>query len=209
MLRHITGGTNDIACPIVTGLADSTIENTINGAVHELVFAFVDSITDDFEHTDRSADPRDPQLEIWVENLIGVNACGVLSMKFTLSWYAGGAHPMSYLRALTFDLTTGHELALSDLFANDIYIQAMSGIVKEGFAQSDTPMLEEFVSIDPDNEYYLTGEGIVIFYQRYEYTPYAYGFPEFTFPYDEAEAAGLIPKLAELAKTLTGMPPTP
>ena len=46
-------------------------------------------------------------------------------------------------------------------------------------------MLTPFATISPDQTYYLTPDGIVVYFQSGEYTPEYYGSPEFLIPFSD------------------------
>lgn len=118
---------------------------------------------------------------------VEVNERGVLSLSIqVLSHLAGAAHPMTYRKSLSFDLTTGRLYELGDSFRiNSRYIYKLSQGIKHQIQEQDVPLTTEFKRIIYDQDYYLTKENLVIYFQLYEYTPYAYGMPEFTFPYEQ------------------------
>ncbi|HOL11213.1 MAG TPA: RsiV family protein, partial [Bacillota bacterium] len=58
-------------------------------------------------------------------------------------------------------------------------------IVQEQIIEQQIPMLTPYEGVGPDQEYYLTPDSLVIYYQPYVYTPGAYGVLEFTIPYTQ------------------------
>ncbi|HWQ79996.1 MAG TPA: DUF4163 domain-containing protein [Anaerovoracaceae bacterium] len=111
---------------------------------------------------------------------------GFLSLVLSDYQYYGGAHGGDRQIAHTFDLKTGKEYTLADLMNADSgyvdYINAgvKAAIVERGLAEAQ---IAEFVSIADHQSYYLTDKGLVIYFQRYEYFPYAAGIQDFVFPY--------------------------
>jgi hypothetical protein len=108
--------------------------------------------------------------------------------------YTGGAHGMPYWVPHTFDLETGNELKLSDIVANS----------EEEFKDIVTAQFTEMYNVDPgmywddsvqyvhdetdlESAFYLTQNGLVIYYGPYELAPYAAGFQEIVVPYDKLE----------------------
>ena len=51
----------------------------------------------------------------------------------------------------------------------------------------DITLIKPFVEISPDQEYYLTPEGIVVYFQSDVYTPHYYGSPEFVIPFNDVK----------------------
>ncbi|MDR3592686.1 MAG: DUF3298 domain-containing protein [Negativicutes bacterium] len=111
----------------------------------------------------------------------------LLSVRLRESFYVRhAAHPMSYQRAFTFDTRTGDLLRLEDLFRPDVqYRPKLDELAKAQLAQRGILLLKPFPGISDRQEFYLTEEALVIYYQLYEYTAYVYGFLEITIPYDQ------------------------
>ena len=104
--------------------------------------------------------------------------------------YTGGAHGMNWLTATTVNLQTGHYYKLSDLFVADAdYIDFLSKFVRREGAKRNYP-LWGFGGIRPDSAFYLTNEGIVLFFQPYEIAPYSEGVVRILIPY--GDLAGML-----------------
>ena len=75
-------------------------------------------------------------------------------LSLTLSNYAypdRAAHGMTYLEALTFNVITGKQYQLKDLFKpGSNYIEIISRIIKEQIKKRDLPVINEFREIKPD-----------------------------------------------------------
>lgn len=96
------------------------------------------------------------------------------------------AHPMSYLRAFTFDAKTGETLQLADIFRDGAdYRSRLNGIMTAQIAKDKIRLLESksFTGIREDQEFYLTPGALVVYYQLYDYTAYAQGFLKFSIPF--------------------------
>jgi len=112
----------------------------------------------------------------------------LLPLVLTDYRYLGGAHGDEKQIAHTFDLKTGEEYRLADLmkegsgYAEFISESVKDEIIKRGLAKAQ---LKEFVSIAPDQSYYLTNAGLVVYFQRYEYFPGAAGIQEFEFSWGD------------------------
>lgn len=119
---------------------------------------------------------------------IKYNRNNIICVFLEIYTYAGGAHPMTYHETYTFDLATGQQLQLKDLFTPGYdYMAVINPIIKQGFAGNDMYLLTPFETIRPDGDFYITTDSLIIYFQLYEYTPYVYGFPEFTIPYGELQ----------------------
>ena len=103
----------------------------------------------------------------------------------------GAAHGMPYQTFVHIDLVTGRIYELSDLFKEDSdYVKVLSDIiekqineeVKEGFTYY---FPDQYKGIQPEQPFYITEDGLAIYFQPYEIAAYVAGFPTFIIPYDE------------------------
>lgn len=119
--------------------------------------------------------------EVYFNYRVKYNQKGLLSVVFSDYQYSGGAHGITVQSSYTFDLKTGKEYKLKDLFKESTdYISVINGEVKKQMEEKDTTvLLTPFVSIKDDQDFYLSNNAIVVYFQQYEYFPYAYGIPEF------------------------------
>lgn len=126
------------------------------------------------------------KLAITVDHTVTFNESPLLSLTVNEWFFSGGAHPMSYLRAYTFDTRTGERLTLADLFRADAdYRSRLDEIMAAQIAERKIAIFSftPFAGVKDNQEFYLTKEGLVVYYQLYEYTPYAAGFLRFPIPY--------------------------
>lgn len=114
------------------------------------------------------------------DNLLSVEQQGYI--------YTGGAHGMTLFNAATFDLTTGRELELADLFKNGSnYLERIN---KEVAAQvaDESRMFFGPVEVKNGDTFYFNKNGdLVIAYEPYEVAPYAAGIIRFTIPCTQLE----------------------
>lgn len=107
----------------------------------------------------------------------------------------GGAHPNSIQVADTFDLATGEKLTLEEVMGknqddvkNIVLEKVISEIEKvEGtdeFYYYETYKDDIKTTFKPE-DYFITNEGLCIFYQQYSIAPYVAGFPTFMISNDE------------------------
>lgn len=109
------------------------------------------------------------------------NQRDVLSFTFSNYAYAyQAAHGMTYINSLTYDLQKEKACELKDLFIpNSNYIERISQLIREQINQRDTPVINEFTMIAPNQDFYIADKTLVIYFQLYELAPYAFGFPMF------------------------------
>jgi len=101
------------------------------------------------------------------------------------------AHGSHLYLGFVFDLETGGELALHDLFNKmDDFISTVNTMMHESIEKNEIPIFEftDFQGLDDSAEFYLEDDLLVIVYQEYAYTPYVYGPLIFKIPLDELKA---------------------
>jgi hypothetical protein len=116
------------------------------------------------------------------------------SFKFDFSFYADtAAHPGSYSVTVNYDLGTGKELALSDLFMpNSNYLEAISNyclgeLRKQPYSDSffldgAKPTVENY------RNWNISPDGILITFDAYQVAPYASGPQHVTVPYEQLKS---------------------
>lgn len=114
---------------------------------------------------------------------IKTNERGILSLSLTVYSFTGGAHGMTIVKSLTFDVATGKQYELKDLFKDDSqYVKVLSDIIAIKIKDWETLLLDEFTLIRSDQDFYLADHSLVIYFQLYEISPYVAGFPYFPIP---------------------------
>jgi len=87
---------------------------------------------------------------------------------------------MTYIKSLTFDLKKGKLCELKDLFkSGSDYVTRLSAIVQTQFKQRDIPVINGFTAIKSNQDFYIADKVLVVYFQLYDITPYAFGFPMF------------------------------
>lgn len=115
------------------------------------------------------------------------------SVKFDIStYYAGAAHPGHYSITLNYDLASGREIPLADLFIpGSNYLQTLSDISKaqlatrdiafETFSNGADPLPENF------NRWNISVDGLVITFDVYQVAPYAAGPQLVVIPFSQLQ----------------------
>lgn len=116
-----------------------------------------------------------------------LNMKGILSLHFQDYFYPEmAAHGVTGVSSVTIDLETGHVYRFSDLFRKGLNYQTrLNQIIQAQIIAGEIPMLKPFEGVGTDEEYYLTPDSLIIYYQPYVYTPGYYGVLEFTIPYSQ------------------------
>jgi hypothetical protein len=116
---------------------------------------------------------------------IAYNKDGILSVIMQDYSYTGGAHGMTASKGYTFSLADGKLLQLSDVLkANPKYKQFLNADLKKKVdALQGGEGFDKFKELKADQNFYVTNSGVTIVFDLYEYAPYAYGIPEFTYSF--------------------------
>lgn len=116
------------------------------------------------------------------------NKSNIISLYADEYVYAGGAHGSTIRSSQNWNMSTGSQFSLPDLFNNDcLYIIY---ILKEIFHQIEIQIeneagsyFENYAKLAVENfqsnQFYITDDGIAIFYQQYDIAPYSSGIPVF------------------------------
>jgi len=111
------------------------------------------------------------------------NQRGILSLLLVGLAEFGGAHPMTMVKSLTMDTATGENYALNQLFTpGSRYAEFINMEIQRQINERDIPLLDGFKGIAPGQDFYIADQVLVIYFQLYEITPYAAGFPYFPIP---------------------------
>ncbi|GGF90109.1 DUF3298 and DUF4163 domain-containing protein [Paenibacillus abyssi] len=167
---RLTYPKTELWLPIVSGITDHAARNRINETIRRSASQLV-------AKQGPLSDPRAEMLG-WFE--VKTNQKSVLSLSLFNYAYTGGAHGLTLQLSLTLDQMTGRQYSLSQLFKpGSEYVKRLSAIIAQQITRRDVPVLQPFVSIRPDQDYYVADRSLVVYFQLYELTPYVYGFAYF------------------------------
>lgn len=110
--------------------------------------------------------------EVDIRYKVTFNESCILSLYFDHYLFTGGAHGSTLRYSNTWNLNNGQMISK----------QLESSVSHPDYFKN--PEQNVSVSFSPDN-FYLTPEGIVIYFQQYDIAPYSNGIIEFTIPYEE------------------------
>jgi hypothetical protein len=182
-LAHVKG---KIEYPKFEGIKYSKAQNKING----LFLAHAQTVkASAVKLNQEGADTINLEGNLSVDTQYAVkrNRNGIVSVVFTDYSYTGGAHGLYDKEAHTLDLNTGRTYQLKDLFKKGTnYTTIINAQIRAQLkTQKDYFWQTPFKGIPTNQRFYLTNQGIVIYFGLYEYTPYANGMPEFFIPYSK------------------------
>lgn len=111
------------------------------------------------------------------------NQRGILSLNLIGLADFGGAHPMTKTASLTMDTATGENYALYQLFQpGSRYMEIINAEITRQIAFRQIPLLDGFKGISAKQDYYVADCVLLVYFQLYELSPYAAGFPYFPIP---------------------------
>ncbi len=109
--------------------------------------------------------------------------------------YTGGAHGNTVRTSDTWNLNTGERLTLESFFPEGKDYRAF--LLEQILLMADKIMQEEPIYFEDyrdliaqnfdEDSFYLTCDGLAIYYQQYEIAPYSTGIVVFTIPYEKLE----------------------
>lgn len=157
--------------PVVSGLPNVAVQQSINNRIYNLVIQLIA----------QQGYYENPQTQVtgWYE--LKSNLRGILSLNIgNYSYSPMAAHGLTVIKSLTFDIQTGREYQLSDLFKpGSDYVSLISENIRKQIAERDIPLLDNFKGISPNQDYYIADKALVVYFQTYEITPYVVGLPMF------------------------------
>ncbi len=151
---------------------------------------------DDYEYSVTNGFPIH-QYEVIVEYTVTYNENCTLSLYFDRYEYTGGAHGMTYRNSDTWDLTRGRRMDLEDFFPkHKDFMEFVQNKINQQIAadikNDNNVYFEDYTDLVKENfnvkNFYITEQGVVIYFQLYEIAPYVSGIRTFTIPFSEAGA---------------------
>ena len=167
-----TGPTKVVYYPRVTRMQNKQLQHVINSAIVRENQQLINEQTGNMDTT---------VVDLYGYYEIKNNQRDVLSLSLSnYVYHYHAAHGMTVIKSLTFDLQKGKQVSLKDLFKpGSDYVKRLSELISIQIKQRDIPLLVDFKAIRPDQDFYIADKALIIYFQLYEITPYAYGFPMF------------------------------
>lgn len=168
----------EIYYPQVYGLENIYVEDKINDVILEVMY----------NQINQQGYYDNPETQITGTWELKNNQKGILSLTLINYAFSGGAHGLTIVKGLTFDIETGKLYELPELFKSDSdYVKVLSEEVKEQIEDRDIQTLGEFEHIKPNQDFYIADLSLTIFFQEYEIAPYVYGILYFPISIYEIE----------------------
>lgn len=183
-----------IQYPQISGLSDSLVQASINSVFKQ---AALDAESEGRKNAAAMEESFEEgyagglnQCETYFDYSIKYNRNGLLSVVLTDYQYCGGAHGLTEQSSYTFDLLTGKNLSIEDLMQSGSgYRDYISSAIRKEIDKKEAAgeLVEipgtRFSDIGANPAFFLSNDGFVLYFQQYEYFPYAAGIQEFTIGY--------------------------
>lgn len=189
----------DIEYPVISGLADKSIEDEINYRIKNQVYTHVESLKKTSQS--RPIDHYSRMYSAYTSFEVKTISSEFISLVGIFGDYTGGAHGNFDFITYNINTSTGENIPLDYFFKSDFnYKQVINGEISNQIknAPNDTTYFKEkglrFESIGEMQSYYVENGNLVITFGLYEIAPYATGIPEFKIPMEKIES-GLKPEI--------------
>lgn len=179
--------TVDIQYPGIRGMANAQAQESLNALFLGKATACrekgLKSEKDEAE-VEKAFPDRKMAMQSYFNYSVKRNGNGLVSIVSDDYQFSGGAHGSTLQTSCTFDPATGTVFDIGDLFnENADFITLISDRISKQMKEQDRGnTLVSFRAIQAKQDYYLENDTLVIYFQQYEYYPYAYGIPEFSIP---------------------------
>jgi len=177
--------------PQISGLENKKVEKSINKELSKTVKDFKKGLLEEakkeYKEAEKSGVPF-RQFEAQTVYSVHYSDCKVLSLTMDLYQYTGGAHGFTTRLAFNYNLETGKKLGYKDVLKDcpsyrDIIVNE---IIRQIEADPDIyfpDAIDKLKGFTDEQPFYITKDGIVVYYGLYEIAPYASGIREFLIPY--------------------------
>jgi len=152
-----------ITYPVIKDLIDKRIEEKINSTLAARVedYKSLISISEDLG--------LEETLTVWYE--VTYRSKEKLSIKFYIqSYIKDDDYTDITIDTFNFDLNSGEDIPLADLFKIRTYKDKLNAIVQAQFNNLEVETNKDFTGLDENQAYYLKDDKLVIFYQSLVYT---------------------------------------
>lgn len=179
--------TIDVKIPEINGLNNKEAEKVINKKILEFTNVWINDvkeIADEYYGSPNNVYPIFPYQLISKYTIKSQNK--ILSFYIDYYQFTGGAHGITNRIPYNIDINTGRELLLNDLFVDKYeYKKVINKEIKKQIAKNPDvyfPGKDGFNGVKKNQQYFIDGSNLVVYFGQYEIAPYAAGIPEFKIP---------------------------
>lgn len=118
----------------------------------------------------------------------------ILSLEGSHVTYAGGIHPDHISKSVTYDLLTGRRLALQDILTETYSVDTLCTLTLDALAPMSQELYSDYSVIVKElfngswldlEEWYLSDNGLCLYFAPYDIAPYATGTVTAEIPYEK------------------------
>ncbi len=175
----------EIEYPYMTGLDKPLIQDGFN----QLIKKYFDEVISEFEERSRTDfHENSPKWNMTYKYSVTYSSPRYVSLLLDGYHFWGGAHGMAVFETILFDLKTGRQLYLPDLFqADSDYLKVLSEYCIEELMDMENPdpdWIQKGAAPQKDNyEFFTIDEsGLTIMFPQYQVAPYVAGVIRITIP---------------------------
>ena len=175
------------------------LDTMLNGYA-EFCDDFKDSCRENYEYVEHITEEGDETIPFFTSRKVEQveNTKDLVSIKFEVSGYWGGAHGFSYIDTVNYSPELGREIEIEDVIdtTQDDWKDKLTEVVFnicENRTVLDEPISyfenykNDLATAFDSNYFYLTKDAIVFVYGEYGITPYSEGIQEVEVPFSEIQ----------------------
>lgn len=177
----------NIKIPVVSGLKDKKVQDTINSNIEKTIMAYAEDVEKSAKEAQKLGAFHN-NYTINSEYNIHYNKNNLLSITTSCYQYTGGAHGMTFVNSFNIDTKSGENISLKDFFSpEENYVEVINKTVREEITNHPKEYFEDVVNrfkgILPDQPFYIENDNVVVYFGLYDIAPYAGGIKEFKIPF--------------------------
>ncbi len=174
----------ELRIPVLHNLKNLEVQEKINNTWESDAQAIVNEIKESLqEDIDYEDYPDRPPYAIATDYALGTVNSDFVSLYVDYYQYTGGAHGITERRAYNYDLNQGSSISLGMLFKDGYdYTSKINAIISEQIKIEPDLYFQDdmgFQGISADQDFYIKGDKLIVYFQQYEIAPYVAGIPEF------------------------------
>lgn len=180
----------DLKIPVIEGMRDPKLQLALNDKLaspqlklRDQLGAQVDQYVSEAKKIRDTVSPY----ELVSTYQVHIQRSKFLSLTEDVYQFTGGAHGNTQRLPFNFDLDTGKELTLKDLFpAGYDYQMPINQEIKKQIATHPQDFFQDkngFQSISAEQPYYVEDGTLVVYFGQYDIAPYSSGIQEFKIPF--------------------------
>lgn len=170
---------------------DDTILTNLNDTIYSSVYTFKDGVFEEEEQMNKINTDKKINYQVYSDYDISFNKNQILSIKLNLNAYEG-VKSIVYndLYSYNIDLLTGKQLLLKDIFRDGVnYKKIVNDYINYTIKKDPKSYYPDMiVNIPDDQAFYLTDQGVVIYFAVDEVSPKEAGIAKFTLDFSKFES---------------------